>query len=151
MRIIIYIGVHAFAAYVLCMMVSFIIDGLIWFPALFLGMYLVILFIISMLFWLPLHRAFPARPDKKLKRHIMVNATFGVCRFVVNATVSETGLRLAAIPLYRLFHPPIHIPWSAIDVTFPKPRVTRLSFKERDFPDIHLQRKLVIEKELTGP
>ena len=47
MSIFLYILAHAFVAYVLFVMIWFIGNGLIWFPALFLGMWILIPFILS--------------------------------------------------------------------------------------------------------
>jgi hypothetical protein len=145
MSIFVYIAMHAFALFVLFDMISFIVEGHIWFPALFLGLWFTVLFVISSSFWHPLLTAFPARHDRKLRRYYMVNAIVGRCRLVLNVTVGELGLTLAAVPMFRPFHPPIHVPWTEVDIAFPSSRVTRVVFTRRDFPDLYLFRRLGID------
>lgn len=37
-------------------------------------------------------------------------------RNCLNIAVSEAGLRLSVFPLFRLFHPPLVIPWDQVSV-----------------------------------
>jgi hypothetical protein len=70
-----------------------------------------------------------ARVFKPMRRWTFISARMGVregdsllgvekplfsLRNCLNIAVSETGLRLSVFPLFRLFHPPLFIPWNHV-------------------------------------
>ena len=148
MRLLLYICVHAFAASIAMELIALMFGGAILFPALFLGLWLVVLFLLSSN-WRPLHAAFPMRPDRMRKRYYMLKAGMGACHYSLNVTVGDAGLTLAAIPMFRLFHPPVHVPWSEVDVCFPDAGSTLLVFKRGDLPDLYLGTRIDIEGRAT--
>ena len=150
MSVLIYIIAHVFVAYVLFAMATFIVEGVVWFPVLFLGTYVLVLFILSRAFWRPLHTTYPLVQISGGKRYLMVRAVSGPYKLVLSITVSKSGITLTAIPMFRLFHPPVHVPWSDMAISFPRSRVTKLTFTKTPFRDICLFRRIVTEQSMPG-
>lgn len=145
MRLLFGVIVHFLLIYLAFSMIRF--DALGGVFMLFCGMYVVILFIVSRVFWKPLRDAFPSRPDRTSNRYYMINAYSGIWRATLNVAAGDAGLRLVPIPMFRLFHSPIHVPWSEVEVSFPKPRLTRIVFTNREFPDMYLNARIAVPLE----
>ncbi|MEX0717382.1 MAG: hypothetical protein WD066_12380 [Planctomycetaceae bacterium] len=108
---------------------------------LFAAMYFGVTYVVSRVLWHPLHQAFPGKVNPRGKRHYMVQAWFSepvFARCTVNVTIANEGIRLSAIPMFRLFFPPLFMPWSELNVSQENPRLAKLSFLGRSLPDLYL-------------
>ena len=61
-------------------------------------------------------------------------------RSCLNVDVSEAGLRLSVFPLFRLFHPPLFIPWDHISTDIHRGIVSNwIEFRFREAPSVVLR------------
>lgn len=88
------------------------------FPFLFIGMWLLITWIISRSGWVRFARAYacPARPVGTVYRapYVLFGGAGARYNNAVNAIASSDGLYLRAVILFSTFHTPFLLPWSSI-------------------------------------
>ncbi len=87
--------------------------------------------LIGALGWRPLHRRFPAGPWPGYgegTRLGMQSARVGLMsyRSTLNAVLTDEGLYLRPIKLFAFNHPPVFIPWEAVERVEPTLMGTRL-------------------------
>lgn len=91
------------------------------FPFFFVGMWLLVLAILGTMGWSGLARRFPAdeRPTDgravwgtSLRMGSFAGTSYGGC---VNLRVGSSGIRFSVWLPFRPFHPPIFLPWSAVE------------------------------------
>ena len=82
------------------------------FPAFWCG----VVWIVGAMGWRPLAARYPAAAPATAQTFRMVSGTIGVANYnsTLYVTVEPEGLHLAVMPLFRVGHPPILIPWSEI-------------------------------------
>ena len=87
------------------------------FPIFFAGMWVGVSAILSRLSgWSELARRYPAAAEPEGERIVWTSAQLGGVSFrsCLNATLSPSGLYLVPARMFRLFMPPVLIPWSDI-------------------------------------
>jgi hypothetical protein len=87
------------------------------FPLFFAGMWIAIAALLSRLSgWSELAKRYPAAAEPEGERVVWTSAQIGGVSFrsCLNATLAPSGLYLVPARLFRLFMPPVLVPWSDI-------------------------------------
>ncbi|MCC7421788.1 MAG: hypothetical protein IT428_16030 [Planctomycetaceae bacterium] len=142
LRLVVSILIHGYLAYFLATLGRMVLDNEFRFPAIFLGslilgLPILVLLLISSV-WRNIQSPFSERWPISGRRYWAVRMVVEWTRFCVNVTVGDAGIRVAAIPAYRLFHPPIYIPWSAVMISHPNSKSTVLEFPGHEIPPVRI-------------
>ncbi|WP_395751044.1 hypothetical protein [Prosthecobacter sp.] len=86
------------------------------FPFFFIGMWLLITFIISRTGWVRFARAYPCPTRPPGTTYVSPYASFSGARYssVVSGVATEGGLYLRAVLIFSAFHTPFLLPWSSV-------------------------------------
>jgi hypothetical protein len=95
----------------------------LWFPLFFIALWLGVSTLLSLVGgWFALSQHYRAAQDIQGQKFRMTSGSVGWSGFIpvgygncLIATVGDSGLRLGVFFLFRLFHPTLFIPWSAME------------------------------------
>lgn len=90
------------------------------FPFFFVGMWVFVCFLLSLFGgWSRLAEAYRARAEFRGKKRYLQSGRLGLTNYnsVLTVGANEEGLYLAVMPLFRVGHPSLFIPWYDITTT----------------------------------
>jgi hypothetical protein len=123
------------------------------FPFMFCGMWIFVSMLISIVGgWKKLAQSYPDSSPKRKYTYTFQSGRMGPANYqgVLKIGADETGLHLAVVVLFRLFHPPLSSPWEDLrqleftQIFFTK----RARFTCRAHPGIRIQLPEKVMKDL---